>query len=350
MRNFRHTLTVVPFAITMMMSQAFAGDGATASIGTRISEMLKGMTGPVIMLVSLAAMLSGVFLFIKGLVKLRDSAGQQGQVGPAVLTLVAATLLIALPNVAGIGLSSIMGKGGLVGVSEIDMANIGLDADPSAAANGFSGIFKASVSAPKDCLIGEEAVTCMAQNLANNVVPIGIIAVYALIFIAGLWTFAACLMELAKGQNWSQGRVLPDGWFGKFVFSMLLMNGSLLLAISTNTLFGNGGPVTEFGINTSHSLLQYKLGGGSAVLVKYQELVGYTFIILALFGVIAFARGIFLMKGAAQGQNGASYGAGAVFLVAGVLLANAKASTCMVLYTAGVQTMGGAAGSLGFCT
>src|SRR3546814_14800289 len=94
--------------------------------------------------------------------------------------------------------------------------------------------------------------------------------------------------------------------------------------------------VLNTGLDTASSLLSYTASSSADdFFKKYEELIGYVLQILTFFGVWAFVRGMLMVKMTAEGKQQQSYMSGIVFIVAGILLANAKVSTCMVLYTAG---------------
>ena len=335
-------LAILP-ALISLPSQAWAQE----TVGGRLQDLIGDLSGPALFLISIACLAGGLWLLIRGLVKLKDSSGNNEQTGSALLTIVAAVFLVALPEVAGVGMMTAVGGGGIMGQGDLNAARATLDAGYSQNSQSMSDKLKsmASVTAPTNCLEeGAEGVTCMARNIAVNAVPMGIIAVFVAVFIGGLWGFGSALFELTKVQG---GQRIPEGWWGRLIFSILLMNGPVLLAIFSQTILGNGGTIQQSGLQSGSSLLSYTIDSG-AQFKLYEELIGYLFIILALFGAIAFVRGIYVMKAAGEGRGagGASYGHGIVFMVAGVLLANAKISTCTILTTVGAQSLQG----FGFCS
>jgi hypothetical protein len=330
----------------LLPSQAFAQE---ASIGSRLQAMLSDLTGPLVFLVSITCLLAGLWLLARSLIRLKDAGGNNEQTGPALLTMVAAVMLVALPEVAGIGMLTTAG-GGFVSNGDMMAARATLDAGYADKSAGLSGTIAglAEVKAPENCLTDkDQAVTCMAKNLAQNVVPIGIITVFAAAFIAGLWGLGSAMLDLTKTQG---GRGVPDGFWSKVIFNVLLMNGPFFFGIMTRTIFGHQGTINESGgLDTSGGLLEYDMGIEAETLAKYQELIGYAFIILALFGAVALVRGLFVLKAAGEGKQSATMGHGIVFIIAGALLANAKASTCVILTTVGAGGITSGASALGFC-
>lgn len=321
------SLAVVAMAVFPVHAYAQA-----TTIGERVGSIVTDLTGPFIFLLSIGALVGGLALLGKGLVKLKDASGNNAEVGSAMLTILAAVILIALPEAAGTGMMTITQQSGIISAADIRAAKVGLDDSGSGEFN-VGDLTAADVT---NCYTSEKAVPCIAKNIATNVVPVGIQATFILVFIAGLWGLAGTLFSLTKVQG---GRGLPEGFWGKIVFNLLLLNASLLFQFTSQTLMGKSGTVGGNGLNDGSSLLTYDIGAGEKF-AQYQEMIGYIFVILALFGAFAFVRGIFVMKSAGEGKQGSSYGHGIVFMVAGILLANAKFSTCTVLSTMGVGTIG----------
>lgn len=336
--------------LTSVLALSFSLTGSTAyaqeTVGGRLKELIGSLTGPALFLVSILCFAGGLWLLIRGLVRLKDSSGNNEQTGAALLTIVAAVFLIALPEVAGVGMVTAAG-GGLFNNSDLAAAKGTLDANYASGSDGVSQRLSemAQVTAPSNCFESKEPVPCMAKNISINVVPIGVIAVFVAVFIAGIWGFGSALFELTKLQPGQRG--LPQGWWGRLIFSVLLMNGPVLFTMFTQTILGESGTVVGSGlVDGGSSLLKYSAGAGDKF-KQYEDLIGYCFTILALFGAIAFVRGIFVMKNAGEGKQGGSYGHGIVFMVAGVLLANAKSTTCTLMTTVGMTANDT---GLGFCS
>jgi len=326
------------FAILFMTPAAYAQENA--SVGFRLNQILQDLTSPLLFLISFSCAVGGLWLLAKALLKLKDSGGQSDQTSGAMVMLVAAVLLIALPEAAGVGMITMVGdQSGILNTTHLQKARAILDDTNPSQIDSAGG--NRAFASPSNCYSEEKPVPCMAANLAQNVVPIGIVATFALAFIAGLWGFGHALFELAKAQG---GRPLPEGWWSKLIFNVVLLNAPVLFQTVSQTILGQGGTVGGNGLVSGSSLLKYNLSSNDA-LEQYQTLIGHVFTILALFGAIAFVRGIFVCKAAGEGRQGGTYGHGFVFIIAGILLANSKYSTCLVL-----NTMLGADGTFGFCS
>lgn len=332
------------------------------SLGSKLYGFLTNSTAPVFVLLAGISWLCGLFLLGTGLAKLAGQAehhGHRGEAAGALVRILAGILLFAMPDVAGIGISSI--TGGITNIfgSSSDLAQISQSLDiengsgsgtiANRQSNLASILQRATVTPPRDCLASLEGISCMAENVAKNFVPIGIYSVYVLCFLAGAAMFMACLMTLAKAYG-HHGQGLQQGFWAKVLTALILMNSPWLIAMFATTLNGTGGVLSETGFNSSSGLLSYTFAqtgqqtNASAQLQKFQDLIGYLMTILAFFGVWAFFRGVFVCKATAEGKSGSTYGHGIVFMVGGVLLANAKLSICATLFT-----MMGQAGTFGFC-
>lgn len=333
----------------------FSGQAAFAqeSVGGRIASIIGEVAGPVLILTAALSYLLGIFIFGHGLAKLVEYSNGGGRVSPmaGLVRIAVAACLIALPEVAGIGMSSIGGGKNFFGQSNMGPIEASIDdaGINSAASAGVSSQLQGmtSFTAPTSCLSAEDPVPCMAGNLAKNVVPVGIFGAFIFAFLCGFFVFASQLNALAKSVGEGQGT--PPGWGAKFLGSILLLNAPWLLSSVTTTIFGSGaGSVVDTfdgTLNAGGSMLTYSTGMTSGVLARYEELIGYVFVILALFGVIAFIRGVMTVMAAGEGKNQATFSHGAIYITAGVVMTNTKYFTCILMYTLGWSAYSG----LGFC-
>jgi hypothetical protein len=328
-------------------SLAFAAGEQT--IGDRLSAMLSDMWNPIFLLVAVGSTLLGFFVFFRGLLKLAQvgDGGQQQvpHIVPALGNIVGAAFLIALPDAAGMGMRSLLGAargGGTLDGSGLDYNEGGMAMDGwLASVNGSL----ASVGSVENCLTSATPAACMAQNIATNIIPIAVYAIFAAVFIVGLVIFANQILELARSSEQSQSQ-RARGAATKIFSAILLMNAPVAFGLATKTMFGSDGTIGESGLTGAGSkLLTYTSGSSLEIVKKYSELIGHSFVILTFFGAWSFVRGVFMIKGIAEQRNQASLGMAMVYIVAGVLMANAKASTCMIL-----NTVGGADMAAGFCS
>ena len=342
-----------PLALTLVMLLASVRPAtAQESLGGRLNAVIENLSGPVIYLIAILAFVVGLGLFAKGLMGL-IKAGQQGYVGSQngmggpLATLVAGAFLTILPHFAGVGITTIFGSSDVFGMADLTSHTFALDDDAgsrsAARSSSFAGF--ATVEAPTNCIESAATVTCMAGNVAKNVVPVGVLAIFIAAFVIGLAQLMGCLKSAVEGMD--TGRGLPPGWFAKLVIALLLMNSIILFNLATSTIFGGGDLMNQTGLNLGSSLLSYSLPGSGTdgPWVHYEEMVQYALIILTLFGAWTFVKGLTVLSAASEGRSqNATVGGGVVFVVAGVLLVNSKQSVCIL-----ATTILGEAGSFGFC-
>lgn len=315
------------------------------TIGDRLRSIVSEIWNPLFLLVAVGVALIGVFVFFRGLMKIVEAAqgGGRGGFGPGITHIVVAIFLIALPDAAGIGMTSILGSargGGTLGSDGLDYNDNGMTGNFLDAMTG--GL--ANVGKVENCLTSDSPATCMASNIATNIIPMAVMMLFAMVFIIGLISFASAIIDIAKSSDRGDN---SRGHGTRIVTSVLLMNAPLFFTLLTTTLLNTGdSPITTAGLNTSSGMLSYPTGSPLEVVQNFTRLIGHSFTILAFFGAWAFVRGIFMIKSVAEkgGQSG-SYGMAATYIVAGILLANSKFSACLVL-----GTIGGASMGAGFCS
>lgn len=318
---------------------------AAPTIGQRLVEIVNDAWNPLFLLVAVGAALGGIYLFARGLMKLVAASterGQQASYSSGLAYLAIAAMLIALPDAAGMGMTSLLGaaRGNAdLGSSTLDYGDSGVSGSWMTAINGSLG----SVGDVQNCLTADSPATCMAKNIATNVIPMAVYALFAMVFVLGLVMFAMALVDMAKNSEGASHQHKPA--FTKMITAVLLMNAPLAFGIASTTLFGSDGTIGEKGLAASSDLLKYTGGSKIAIITKYQEMIGHSFTILTFFGAWSFVRGVFMIKSTAEGRHQGTMGMAAVYIIAGILMANAKMSTCFIL-----STVGGSDMATGFCT
>lgn len=334
---------MVALPTVLVAGNALAAGGTDNTVGSILKGIIDNVWNPLFLLIAVVAALGGIWMMAKGLMKLVESASDRGGrgVAPGLAWIVVGALLIALPDAAGMGMQTIFGaaKGGGA------LTGAGLDYK-----DGMSGDWLTAMTAGTfspggvtDCLDADDPAVCMARNLATNAVPMGIMALFSLVFLAGLVGFAMTLIDMAKGAD---GRDQSKSHITRLVICAMLMNAPMAFSFMSTTLFGTSESTLGLnGLNYASGLLKYDSGSKIEIVMRYSKLIAYSFTILAFFGAWAYIRGIFMVKGVAEaGRQAGSYGMAGVYMVAGILMANAKASTCVIL-----KTTGGAAMAAGFC-
>lgn len=336
-KNMFWALAVLP----LMAGVARADD---STVGTKLANLINDIWNPLFLLIAIGAGLGGLYLMAKGLMKLAEAAQERGGKGytAGFAMIVVGTMLIALPDAAGVGMQSVFGTvrgGGTLNDAGLDYNDNGMTQDVMKAITGGA----APVGAVDNCLTSSTPAVCMAKNIATNAIPMGVMVVFSLVFLSGLVGFGMTLVDMAKN---AEGRPDSKGHITRLVMAVMLMNAPVAFSFMTQTVFGTiDSPINTVGLNSSSSLLLYNGGSTLAIVQQYSTMIGYCFTILTFFGVWAYVRGIFMVKGVAEaGRNAGSYGMAGVYMVAGILMANAKASTCIIL-----TTTGGPGLANGFC-
>lgn len=323
-----------------------ATNAQAQTIGDRLQAIVGDIWDPFFILAAVLSGIAGLFFAVKGFMKLAEAAqnggGGRSSYGTGLIYIAVAAMLISLPDAAGVGMQSVLGAargGATLGSGALDYSD-----------EGISGSFMeriagplASVGETENCLTSEQPATCMARNVAKNVVPMAVMALFAIVFIIGFISFASAIMEIARSSERGDQK---GGHITKIITSVLLMNSPLFFTQVTKTMLGSiDSPITNDGLNVSSALLRYPTGSDIQVVQNYVELIGHSFTILAFFGAWAFVRGIFMVKGVAEaGRQAGSYGMAATYMIAGILMANSKFSSCLVLTSFGGPNMGA-----GFC-
>ncbi|MTH95993.1 hypothetical protein [Roseibium sp. RKSG952] len=337
---------IIPAILTPLLLTAQIQHAHAQTIGSTLGQFVDDVGNPFMMLIFFCSAVGGLFLFIKGLFKLAEASQERGGggYGSGVACILAAAILIALPDAAGMGMKSLLGDvrgGGTLGGGGLDyndsMTDSGTFLDQLM--NGTNR----NVKAPENCLDASAPMTCVAENLAKNIVPMAVYVLFALTFLVGFLGFAATIFKIVQSND---RRETTGGHFVRLALCALLMNSPFLLTLINTTIGITDSPITAGGLISKSSLLEYSVSNESETLAQYAELVTHSFWILALFGAWAFIRGIVMMKSVSeQGSQGGSYAMAGVFIVGGVLMVNMKFSICLVVNTIGYDTA-----FPGFCT
>lgn len=339
----RLALLLTP-AILFVATPVFAAEPA-GTVGDALRNMLLDVWNPLLLLIVMLSGVAGIYLLIRGVMKLVATAqgGGRDGYGSGLAHIALAAFLIALPQASGMGMNTIFGdaRGGST------LSSGALDYDD----NGVSGNYlstlmggTAGVGGVENCINSKTPAVCMSQNIAKNIVPSAVVMLFSLTFIGGLAIAGTTIVQWAKSTDRSEqskSNIL------KIVTAILLMNASVLFRIATTTVMGQDTPISDLGhLEAGSPLLTYPVNSSIEVVKRYSELIGNSFTILVFFGAWAFVRGIFMLKAVAEaGRQGGSYGMAATYIIAGILMANSKYSTCLILGTVGGVDMGA-----GFCT
>ncbi|OAH40888.1 hypothetical protein AX289_28080 [Methylorubrum populi] len=362
MRHWFRFLAIYAFFIAT--APAFAVTPRSGNdIGSRLAGVMEDLYGPLFLVVAAVSYLVGFIMLFKGLDLLKDSAAwgstrstKENGAGRGIAHLVSGTVLIAFPEFVGIGVTTMFGDAFNIFGSSSEFRQVAAQMDMGGNPN-FSvrdGNMRSllqigNFQPPENCYNSAAPAVCFSKNIAQNVVPIGLIVTYALVFLAGALMIAKAVFEFAHEDVGGRGPGDGRSALAKAAVGFLMCNSPFLVGAVSQTVMGQAGVLTARG-GLDRSFLSYRFNGAvtgnsTAWLQQHQEMVGYLFTILALFGAIAFFRGVFVLKAITDRRStNASAGNALVFMFAGVLLANMKTTACYV-----TTTFGGSGLTLGFC-
>jgi len=312
----RTAATAAASAALLLPSVANA---ATTSLGQMVGSFANDVWQPFCLLVLGLAFLSGLWLIATGISKMRESGGHQHQNAAleGVMRIIGGAFLVGLPDTVNLGIASFYGA---------------MTGHAMNSANGTAG-------AVTDCLQGG-GVTCVAQNIATNLVPVFVEVSFGLLYFFGVVIVFHALYSMATSHG--SGQQQSKGWLPRIIIGLLICNVPHLFSLFETTFGVGDGTITDTGFNQSSSLLAYTANGTSQVLTSYASLIQWCFHILVMFGVIAFIRGILQLRAFAEGKERGhgGMGGGITHVVGGIMLANSKWTVCIVLNTFFGQGMG----------
>lgn len=362
MRNWFRFLAIYAFFVATAPAYA-TGMTSGNDLGTRLAGVLKDLYGPLFLTITGVSYLVGFIMLAKGLDLLKDSAAwgstrstKENGAGRGMAHLASGATLIAFPDAVGIGVTTMFGDAFNIFGSASEFKNVAAQLDMGNTPNfgvrdgSLQSLLSiGSVTPPENCYGSPAPAVCFSKNIAQNVVPIGLIVTYAVVFLAGALMVAKAIFEFAHEDVGGRG---GDGKsaVAKAAVGFLMCNSPFLLGAISTTILGQTGALTTRG-GLDRSFLSYRFNGAvtgsnTAWLQAHQEMVGYLFTILALFGALAFFRGVFVLKAVTDRRSSnASAGNALVFMSAGVFLANMKMTACFVTTTFGGQGL-----TLGFCS
>lgn len=188
-----------------------------------------------------------------------------------------------------------------------------------------------TVGSVQNCSATSGGITCVAQNIASNMVQPFAEVAFGLMGLIGAFMIVSAIYSVANSA--ASGHP-TKGWVTKIIFGVLLSNTPYLFYLFETTFGLQNGVISSSDYASYSSMLSYTATGGPATLQQYQSLIGYIFQILVMFGIISLWRGIFILKAHAEGErHGGGMGSGLTHIIAGILLANAKWTTCIVINT-----------------
>lgn len=199
------------------------------------------------------------------------------------------------------------------------------------ALTGASAWIQPSFTVADLAAVQDKGFIGMAANFATNAAGPLTLLVAGVCVVIGIILVASAVIGMTK-QGTPQARETAGQITAKFIAGICLVNSFWMINLLSETL-GLGGPMNG-GWDGVNSLLSYGGGNSGNAATDYaSKIVGLAFIALIPFGLIAFARGILIIKNSLGGNQQASIGSGATHMIGGVALVNAHAAACLAITT-----------------
>jgi hypothetical protein len=277
----------------------------------------------VVNLVVAVSALTGVFFLVRGLIVLKeasDSDGRNATMSQGLLRIFAGTLLVSLS-------ASVKGFAEIVGYS---------DAYDYLASPG-------QVLEPTNVSAGGDLVKMFANFAVNAAAPLASL-IMAVGFFVGLITMVSGIVLAARiGSQGSREGV--SSVVGRILIGAMLLNTPWILdaisqtmGISNAGLWGGGSSGFMDISQKAQGVLDYSGGGGGAGSSARAACVAAAAMYAVIpFGIIAFIKGLLMLKDAIDGnQNRGGPGMAMTHVIAGALLANIFVTAPIIANTFGL--------------
>ncbi|MBO9428497.1 hypothetical protein [Sulfitobacter sp. R18_1] len=282
------------------------------NLGQIFCSFQQSSVSKVVFLILGASFVGGVFLMIRGLMllmKVSDAqSGGDASLGGALLHLAGGTFLIGLPTTITIGLGSFGFNGGpwLIGAEQPGTTNTGIEGTDFLA---MVGNFAVNAAGPLTTLIMGIAV------------------------VIGIFLVASSLFAFAK-LNAPNSRETAGAIAMKFTIGVLMVNIFWVIDVVS----------VSFGLETNQMAIYEGMSGKASqhaeaaatstdLEARFNSLMDLAFLALIPFGLMAFVRGLLIVKSATDGSGQQTMGAGATHIVGGVALVNGERVSCAVMET-----------------
>jgi hypothetical protein len=288
--------------------------GEVKTLGDIFCTFQESTLSPVILLIFGASFIGGVFLFWRGLAKLIEVADSKGQttLSMALLPLASGSFLVALPAVIIVGIGSIFGG--------------------TTAWN-----FDRRTSVGSGSVKGDDFLAMVGNFAVNAAGPLATL-VMGVAVVIGIVLVASSMFGLAKMSNPNAQSEKFSAIATKFFIGVCLINiFAIMQAISSS--FGIDGRGILVGgsdfIDITNSALKYQTAANEAKTVddRFKNVVNLAFMALIPFGLIAFVRGLLILKDSTSGSQQPNVGGGFTHILGGIALINAEVVSCAVMKT-----------------
>ncbi|MDH5722440.1 MAG: hypothetical protein OEY94_03845 [Alphaproteobacteria bacterium] len=312
---------VSTFNIWSMLNSSETGgwlpDCATslsATLGTVICRSMAN-TISLPMFLSGLSYLIGLAMGLWGILKIRDHvlSPMQTKLSEGVMRLLAAGAFFAMPFVGA--------------TLQISLTPVTLAGFTLAGTNtGFTTTTALSCG-PNNSL--EEAMGCLMTDIQG---PLHVVLNY-FCFVAGLILVMIGISRLIKSAQEGPRGPGGIGTVTTFVIAGLLMSANVILRAASETLFGS--PFT----NTT-ATLKYAGGMTAAETGATYHVINAVLRFMFIIGIISFVRGLFIIRGVAEGQQQSSIMVAMTHIIGGALAVNLGPLLNAIQNTLGITAFG----------
>lgn len=315
-------LLVLGFMI-LFPGLANAADGTGNTVGGLVYDAGKDMFSPLFVVISSFSYILGIWLASNAVWHLKQAGeashgGHQHTYMQGVSRLLGAGALAAFPDTINSGIMTFLsGSGHYVG-SLRTPGNV-----QSCLSQTISG--------------DDNAMLCVARNVGVNIVPVTLDFVFMGTFILGAIIIGKALYALSTKSQHNHHSGPTSSILGRLIVGIICCNLPMFMSSLQSTLgFGNGvitSTGSAIGGTSVPSVLAYQAPDNITILASFSSLISWCFVFLSLFGVFFVIRGLTILYAtvsSGRGDTNANWAAG-VHIVAGICLANGKASVCYLL-------------------
>lgn len=308
------------FLLTMVTFIAPSHAQEASTIGGIFQEFGNSVFGKgVFYLINSTIILCGMFLVGWGVYSLKDvgDRSQQSVFLGSLSKMFFGSVMFQIGKFTGVGLMSIFNNNSYYSADGI--------ADPGETLN---------------CSSSSAMLECISRNLANNIVPAGYDLIMTLAFFYGVYIVGTTLYKMANHYGHGHRNSQEKGLLWKIIIGIVIINLPQLMGIFGTTLGISDNILGNPTYNPNASSLSYN-PSGSGAFEQYANIMPNVFRIMVFFGLLAVIRGIFLLRAAAEGNNGGGQnpmGSGITHIIGGLLLANLKWTITVIFSTLGIST------------
>ncbi len=252
----------------------------------------------------LLSYMCGTYFMALGLLKANKAARDPSQnpISNAVKFMVAGAFLAALPMVTEILKNSF----GLDGTSVFDL-------------DYTKGLAGASGQAQANGTTSADGLDMFMVNLVKDITRPMMGIINLICFASGVFLLFLGLQRLVKGSDQGPKGPAGMGTLMTFMVGAALISFAPSLQLVLTSVFGDAATVATY---PNMSTLATKIGTDAANMKQAEAVITALLAFLTIVGLISFARGLFMLKEAADGSQNASLMGSMSHLIAGVCCVN----------------------------